>query len=33
MYGLYKEEVDSKEIEYKIKMLNIGDVFMVTNDF
>ena len=25
--------MNSKEIEYKIKMLNIGDVFMVTNDF
>ncbi|HHT9138179.1 MAG TPA: 4-(cytidine 5'-diphospho)-2-C-methyl-D-erythritol kinase [Candidatus Wunengus sp. YC60] len=33
LYGLCKEEMDSKEIEYKIKMLNIGDVFMVTNDF
>ena len=33
LYGLCKEGMDSKEIEYKIKMLNIGDVFMVTNDF
>lgn len=33
LYGLCKEGIDSKEIEKKIKMLNIGDVFMVTNDF
>ena len=33
LYGLCKEGMDSKEIENKIKMLNIGDVFMVTNDF
>ena len=33
LYGLCKEGIDSKEIENKIKMLNIGDVFMVTNDF
>ena len=33
LYGLCKEEMDLKEIELKIKMLNIGDVFVVTNDF
>lgn len=33
LYGLCKEGMDPKEIENKIKMLNIGDVFMVTNDF
>ena len=33
LYGLCEEGMDSKEIENKIKMLNIGDVFMVTNDF
>lgn len=33
LYGLYKEEIDSQEIEHKIKAQNIGDVFMVTNDF
>lgn len=33
IYGLCKEEIDLKEIELKIKMLNIGDVFVVTNDF
>lgn len=32
IYGLCKEEIDLKEIELKIKMLNIGDVFVVTND-
>ena len=33
LYGLCKEGMDPKDIENKIKMLNIGDVFMVTNDF
>lgn len=33
LYGLYKGENDQKESERKIKELNIGDVFMVTNDF
>jgi 4-diphosphocytidyl-2-C-methyl-D-erythritol kinase len=33
LYGLYKGENDQKESEQKIKELNIGDVFMVTNDF
>ncbi len=33
LYGLCKEERDSKEIEQQIKMLDIGDVFVVTNDF
>jgi len=33
LYGLCEEGMDSKEIENKIKVLNIGDVFMVTNDF
>ena len=33
LYGLCKGETDSKEIEQKIKTLNIGDVFVVTNDF
>ncbi len=33
LYGLCKEERDLKEIGQRIKKLNIGDVFMVTNDF
>lgn len=33
LYGLCKGERDSKEIEQRIKMLDIGDVFVVTNDF
>ncbi|MDN3513611.1 MAG: 4-(cytidine 5'-diphospho)-2-C-methyl-D-erythritol kinase [Candidatus Brocadia sp.] len=33
LYGLCKEEGDSKEIERQIEALNIGDVFVVTNDF
>ncbi|GAN32361.1 MAG: 4-(cytidine 5'-diphospho)-2-C-methyl-D-erythritol kinase [Candidatus Brocadia sp. AMX2] len=33
LYGLCKGERDSKEIEQQIKMLDIGDVFVVTNDF
>lgn len=33
LYGLCRGENDLKEIEQKIKMLNIGDVFVVTNDF
>ncbi|MCF6156067.1 MAG: 4-(cytidine 5'-diphospho)-2-C-methyl-D-erythritol kinase [Candidatus Brocadia sp.] len=33
LYGLCKGERDSKEIERQIKMLDIGDVFVVTNDF
>ncbi|TLD42008.1 MAG: 4-diphosphocytidyl-2-C-methyl-D-erythritol kinase [Candidatus Jettenia ecosi] len=33
LYGLCKGGCDQKEIEQKIKMLNIGDVFVVTSDF
>lgn len=33
LYGLCKGESDSKEIEQRIKMLDVGDVFVVTNDF
>ncbi len=33
LYGLCKGEKDSKEIEHQVKMLDIGDVFVVTNDF
>ncbi|NUO08695.1 MAG: 4-(cytidine 5'-diphospho)-2-C-methyl-D-erythritol kinase [Candidatus Brocadia sp.] len=33
LYGLCKEEGDSKEIERQIEALNIGNVFVVTNDF
>ncbi len=33
LYGLCKGESDSEEIEKQIKMLDIGDVFVVTNDF
>ncbi|MFN3531071.1 MAG: 4-(cytidine 5'-diphospho)-2-C-methyl-D-erythritol kinase [Candidatus Brocadia sp.] len=33
LYGLCNGERDSKEIEQRIKMLDIGDVFVVTNDF
>lgn len=33
LYGLCRGEKDSKEIEQQIKMLGIGDVFMVTSDF
>jgi len=33
LYGLYKGENNLKEIEQKIRMLNIGDVYVVTNDF
>jgi len=33
LYGLCKGERDSKEIEQQIKMLDIGDVFVVTSDF
>ena len=33
LYCLCKEGMDLKEIELKIKMHNVGDVFVVTNDF
>lgn len=33
LYGLCREGSDLKGIEQRIKMLNIGDVFIVTNDF
>ncbi|HQU31294.1 MAG: 4-(cytidine 5'-diphospho)-2-C-methyl-D-erythritol kinase [Planctomycetia bacterium] len=33
LYGLCRGERDSKEIEKKIKMLGIGNVFVVTSDF
>ncbi len=33
LYGLCREGSDLKVIEQRVKMLNIGDVFMVTNDF
>ncbi|KKO17904.1 MAG: 4-(cytidine 5'-diphospho)-2-C-methyl-D-erythritol kinase [Candidatus Brocadia sp.] len=33
LYGLCREERDSKKIEQQIKMLGIGDVFVVTSDF
>lgn len=33
LYGLCKGEDDQREIAQKIKELNIGNVFMVTNDF
>lgn len=33
LYGLCKGERDSREIEQQLKMLDIGDVFVVTNDF
>ena len=33
LYGLCKGERDSKEIEQQIKMLGIGDVFVVTSYF
>jgi 4-diphosphocytidyl-2-C-methyl-D-erythritol kinase len=33
LYCLCKEGENIKEIEQKVKMLNIGEVFMVTNDF
>ena len=32
LYGLCKGERDSKEIERQIKMLDVGDVFVVTSD-
>ncbi|MEP9411812.1 MAG: 4-(cytidine 5'-diphospho)-2-C-methyl-D-erythritol kinase [Candidatus Brocadia sp.] len=33
LYGLCKGERNSEEIEHRIKMLDVGDVFVVTNDF
>lgn len=33
LYGLCKGERDSKEIKQQIEILDIGDVFVVTNDF
>jgi len=33
LYGLCKGENSIKEIEQKIRSLNVGDVFVVTNDF
>lgn len=33
LYGICREGSDLKGIEQRIKMLNIGDVFAVTNDF
>ena len=33
LYGLCKGERDSKEIEQQVKMLGIGDAFVVTSDF
>lgn len=33
LYGLCKEKNNTREIEQKIKTLNIGDVYVVTNDF
>ncbi|MFO0794108.1 MAG: 4-(cytidine 5'-diphospho)-2-C-methyl-D-erythritol kinase [Candidatus Brocadiaceae bacterium] len=33
LYGLCRGRDNAKEIEQKIKQLNVGDVFMVTSDF
>lgn len=33
LYGLCKKEGDVREIEQQLKMRNVGDVFIVTNDF
>ncbi|MDR4509714.1 MAG: 4-(cytidine 5'-diphospho)-2-C-methyl-D-erythritol kinase [Candidatus Brocadiaceae bacterium] len=33
LYGICRKESDAKEIGRRLKALNIGDVFVVTNDF
>ena len=33
LYGLCKKEGNIREIEQQLKMRNVGDVFVVTNDF